>query len=67
MSLIPSHSLIVASKKALATFLFASIGVLLGNDLLNIDAPVWKLAASTGGGAVLNLIYRWAEKAREEG
>lgn len=57
---------IAALRKAVATFLFAGIGVLVGNDLLDIDTPTWKLAASVGGGAVLNLVYRWAEKARND-
>jgi hypothetical protein len=58
--------LVNAARKAVATFLFAGLGVLVGKPLFDIGAPVWKLAASVGLGAVLNLIYRWAEKAKDE-
>lgn len=53
-----------AARRAVATFLFASIGLLIGAPVFGIDVATWKLAASTGLGAVLNLVYRWAEKAQ---
>lgn len=55
---------IAAARKAVATFLFASLGLLIGAPLLDIDTETWKLALSTGLGALINLIYRWAEKAQ---
>ena len=39
----------------------ASAGVLIGANALDVDAATWKLAASVGIGAVINLAYRWAE------
>lgn len=55
-----------ALRKAVATFLFASIGLLIGAPVFGIETETWKLAASTGLGAVLNLVYRWAEKAQHD-
>lgn len=51
-----------AARKATATFLFGSLGVITGQQVFDIDAPTWKLSASVGVGAVLNLLYRWAER-----
>lgn len=59
-----SEKFIAALRKAVATFLFASLGLLIGAPLLGIDAETWKLALSAGLGALLNLVYRWAEKAQ---
>ena len=56
---------LIALRKAIATFLFASIGVLIGSQVFGIDTALWKQAASVGLGAVLNLVYRWAEKAKD--
>lgn len=50
-----------ALKKAVATFIFATTGVLVGTPIFNIDVSLWKLAAGTGLGALLNLAYRWSE------
>ena len=50
-----------AARKALATFLFAGLGVIVGAPLLGVDAETWRLVASVGLGAVVNLAYRWAE------
>lgn len=61
-----SEKFIAAFRKAVATFLFASLGLLIGAPLLGIDTETWKLAVSTGLGAVLNLVYRWAEKAQHD-
>ena len=51
-----------AARKATATFLFASLGVIAGNAFFDVDVEAWKQAASVGLGALLNLVYRWAEK-----
>lgn len=59
-----SKKFLAAFRKAVATFLFASLGLLIGAPVFGIDAAAWKIAASTGLGAVLNLVYRWAEKAQ---
>jgi len=56
-----------AARKATATFLFASLGTVLGNAFFDIDVETWKQAASVGIGSLLNLVYRWAEKAQAEG
>lgn len=50
-----------ALKRSVATFIFASAGVLIGVPLLDGDVAVWKLAAGTGLGALVNLAYRWSE------
>lgn len=56
-----------AVRRATATFLFAALGTVLGNAFFDIDVETWKQAASVGIGALLNLIYRWAEKVQGEG
>ena len=56
---------LTAARKAVATFLFAGLGVVLGVPVLDIEADTWKLVVSVGAGAVLNLVYRWAEKAKD--
>jgi len=55
-----------AARKAVATFVFATGGVLIGNSVFSIDAATWKLAAGTGLGALINLAYRWSEAAVKE-
>jgi len=50
-----------AARKAVATFIFATTGVLVGAPILDIDAATWKLAAGVGIGALINLAYRWSE------
>ena len=50
-----------AARKALATFVFATTGVLIGVPIMDIDAETWKLVVGTGIGALINLAYRWAE------
>ena len=52
-------------RKALATFVFSTTGVLIGITALD-DVELWKLAASTGIGAVINFAYRWAESVLKE-
>jgi len=51
----------MASRRAVATFLFSTLGVLLGANVMALDVATWQLALSTGIGAVLNLVYRWSE------
>ena len=55
-----------ALKKAVATFIFSTGGVMLGSNLLGADWALWKQALSTGIGALLNLVYRWSESAMKE-
>jgi len=50
-----------AGKKALATFIFATAGVIVGSPIVGLDAEAWKLAVGTGIGALINLAYRWSE------
>lgn len=50
-----------AFKKAVATFVFATAGVLIGAPVLDMDVEAWKLVASTGLGSLINFAYRWAE------
>lgn len=50
-----------AARRALATFVFSSVGVIGGGSIVGIDASTLQLAALTGIGALLNLAYRWAE------
>lgn len=55
-----------AFRKALATFVFATTGQLVGLPLLDVDVAVWKSVAASGVGALLNLAYRWSESAVKE-
>ncbi len=50
-----------AAKKALATFVFATCGALIGAPVFDMDVEAWKLVASTGIGSLINFAYRWAE------
>lgn len=50
-----------ALQKAVATFVFATTGVLVGSPIFHMDVAVWKTAAATGLGALINLAYRWSE------
>lgn len=50
-----------AGKKALATFIFATAGVIVGSPVVGLDTEAWKLAVGTGIGALINLAYRWSE------
>lgn len=49
-----------AVKKALATFIFASSGILIGGALGGLE--VWKTALWTGVGALVNFLYRASEE-----
>jgi hypothetical protein len=55
-----------AFRKALATFVFATTGQLVGLPLLDVDVAVWKSVVASGVGALLNLAYRWSESAVKE-
>lgn len=56
-----------SARKALATFIFATIGSLLTvNGIFDADLALWKTALGSGIGAVLNLVYRWAEAVKDE-
>lgn len=48
------------AKKALATFVFASTGILLGGALGGVE--VWKTALWAGIGALINFLYRASEE-----
>jgi hypothetical protein len=50
-----------AFRKALATFVFATAGLLVGVNVFDADVAFWQLVASTGIGSLINLAYRWAE------
>ena len=50
----------VAAKKAIATFVFASTGILLGSALGGI--AVWETAFWAGIGALINFLYRASEQ-----
>jgi hypothetical protein len=47
-------------KKALATFVFASTGILMGGALGGLE--VWKTALWVGVGALVNFAYRASEQ-----
>lgn len=49
----------MAFKRAVATFVFATTGILVGGALG--DLAVWSTALWVGIGAVINFIYRWTE------
>ena len=50
-----------AARRALATFVFATTGQLIGLPLLDMDVEAWKPVAAAGLGALVKLAYRWAE------
>ena len=50
----------IAAKKALATFVFASTGILAGGALGGVE--VWKTALWAGIGALINFLYRASEQ-----
>lgn len=54
----------VAAKKALATFVFASTGILVGGAVGGIK--VWETAFWAGVGALINFLYRASEQAIKE-
>lgn len=50
-----------ALRRAVATFVFAAAGQLVGLGVLDMDVAAWKPIVSAGLGALINLAYRWAE------
>lgn len=56
-----------AARKATATFLFATLGVVVGAPVLDYDIELWQAAAGAGLGAIINLVYRWSESVVKEG
>lgn len=50
----------IAAKKALATFVFTSTGILMGGALGGLE--VWKTALWAGVGALINFLYRASEQ-----
>ena len=54
-------NLVASARRAVATFLFATLGCLVGLPILDADGATWKVAIATGAGSVLNLLYRWSE------
>lgn len=63
----PRNQFLTAFRKALATLIFSTAGLLVGVNILDVDMATWKLVASTGIGSLLNLAYRWAEGVVREG
>lgn len=56
----------LAARRAIATFIFSTVGMLLGVNVLDVDMATWKLILSTGVGSLLNLLFRWAENVVKE-
>lgn len=55
-----------AARRAVATFVFATVGTLAGNSIFDVDAAAWKPIVGAGIGALLNLAYRWSEAVIKE-
>ena len=53
--------LIASARRGVATFLFATLGCLVGFPILDVDVATWKVALSTGLGSIVNTVYRWSE------
>jgi hypothetical protein len=49
-----------SAKRAVATFVFASTGILIGGAISDLD--IWKTALWTGVGSLINYIYRASEE-----
>lgn len=49
-----------SAKKAVATFVFASTGILVGGAVGGLE--IWKTALWTGVGALINFFYRASEE-----
>ena len=49
-----------SAKKAVATFIFASTGILVGGAIGGLE--IWKTALWTGVGALINFVYRASEE-----
>jgi hypothetical protein len=50
-----------AARRALATFVFAVTGQLVGVQVFDADMATWIVVGNAGIGALLNLAYRWSE------
>ena len=55
-----------AARKAVATFVFATTGTLIGVNIMALDVAAWQAAAMSGLGALINLAYRWSEAVLRE-
>lgn len=55
------NKFLASLKKAVATFVFATSGYIIGTGVFGFDIVVWQAALATGIGALLNLAYRWSE------
>lgn len=55
-----------ALKKAVATFVFASTGCVIGFNAMDVDVATLQIAVGTGIGALVNLAYRWSESVLKE-
>jgi hypothetical protein len=55
-----------ALKKGLATFIFSTGGLFIGVNIFDADVQFWKVIVSTGIGAIINMLYRWAESTLRE-
>ena len=49
-----------SARKAVATFIFASTGILVGGAVGGLE--IWKTALWTGVGALINFVYRASEE-----
>jgi uncharacterized oligopeptide transporter (OPT) family protein len=49
-----------SAKKAIATFVFTSTGILVGGAVGGLE--IWKTALWAGVGALINFIYRASEE-----
>lgn len=56
-----------ALRRSVATFVFAVAGALVGAPILDMDVAAWKPVVAAGLGAVVNLVYRWAESELRDG
>lgn len=55
-------------RKAFATFVFSTTGVLVGFNVMEMDVETWRLVIGTGLGSLINFAYRWAEaEVKKEG
>lgn len=59
-------SLVRALRRAVATFIFASVGTVGTLSVFDTDVATWKIIVGTGIGALINLGYRWSEAVLKE-
>jgi hypothetical protein len=55
-----------ALRRAVATFLFATLGTVSTLSIFDTDVATWKIIVGTGVGALVNLVYRWSEAVLKE-